>query len=150
MRPLITTLLALAVSAAIARPSPAEAGVDVQVNIGLPVAPPLVVVQPGVSVVEDWHEEVYFVAPYYWVRRGDVWYRARSPNAAFVVAPRRVVPVTLVEIPPGKYVKYKKVKHHNHGPKHKRRDRGGDRHHDHRDHDHGDRGHGRGNGKHGH
>jgi hypothetical protein len=143
MKPLITMLVALAVSLAIAAPTSASAGVDVQVHIGLPVAPPLVVVQPGVSVVEDWDEEVFFVSPYYWVRRGDLWYRARSPRASFRAVPVRAVPVTLVRMPPGQYVKYKKAKHDQgshargddrgrkggHGDKKHRGDRGGhDRH----------------------
>ena len=78
---LVTLVLALAVSTLAVLPKHAEAAVDVQVNIGLPVAPPLVVVQPGVQVVEDWDEEVFFVRGFYWVRRGDLWYRARSPRA---------------------------------------------------------------------
>jgi hypothetical protein len=147
MKLLITLLLAFAVAAITAAPAPADAGVDVQVHIGLPVAPPLVVVQPGVSVVEDWDEEVFFVSPYYWVRRGDVWYRARSPRATFRVAPLRVVPATLVRMPPGQYVKYKKVKHdsghdrRDRGDDHGRRKGNGHKHRDgHGDHDHGHRG----------
>jgi hypothetical protein len=142
MRPLITILLALVVSAVSAVPAPAEAGVDVHVNIGLPVAPPLVVVQPGISVVEDWDEEVFFVSPYYWVRRGDLWYRARSPRATFRVAPVRVVPVALVRMPPGQYVKYK-AKHHSHGHDHGRGHHGGGERHGHGRHGHDGHGHGK-------
>ena len=145
MKQLITALVALATSAIVAVPAPAEAGVDIEVQIGLPVAPPLVVAQPGVSVVEDWDEEVFFVAPYYWVRRGDVWYRARSPRAAFRVAPVRAVPVTLVRLPPGQYVKFKKDKHHHRddrrGGDRRGKDRGG-KHHGGKDH--GGKGHGGG------
>jgi hypothetical protein len=141
MRPLITILLALVVSAVSAVPAPANAGVDVHVNIGLPVAPPLVVVQPGISVVEDWDEEVFFVSPYYWVRRGDFWYRARSPRATFRVAPTRVVPVALVRMPPGQYVKYKSPKHH-HGHDHGHGHHGGERH-GHGGHGHDGHGHGK-------
>lgn len=129
---LLAGLAIAAAAAAGAAPSRAEAAVNVNVQVGLPVAPPMVVVQPGVQVVEDWDEEVYFTSGFYWVRRDDGWYRSRRPNARFVYVERRVVPVALVRMPPGQYVRYKKAKHH-------------------RDHDHdGDHGHGRGHGKHGH
>lgn len=150
-RPLVTIPVAVALSLLIA-PAPAGAGVDVQVHIGLPVAPPLVVVQPGVSVVEDWDEEVFFVSPYYWVRRDGRWYRARSPRAAFRVAPVKVVPVELVRMPPGQYVKYKKAKRehrHDHDHRRDRHDRGGHDDHGHGRHDdHGHGGHGHGKKKH--
>jgi hypothetical protein len=152
LRPLVTICVASSVSLLGVAPTPAYAGVDVQVHIGLPVAPPLVVVEPGISVVEDWGEEVFFVSPYYWVRRGDLWYRARSPRAAFRVAPRRAVPVALVRMPPGQYVKYTKAKHahrHDGRPDH---DRGHDhdgRHKHGRGHDR-DGGHDRGHGRDGH
>ena len=56
---------------------------QVQISVQLPTItfsapPPLVVVQPGVQVVEDNDEEVFFVDNYYWVRRGPNWYRARD------------------------------------------------------------------------
>jgi hypothetical protein len=146
MKPLITMLVALAVSLAVAAPTSASAGVDVQVHIGLPVAPPLVVVQPGVSVVENWDEEVFFVSPYYWVRRGDLWYRARSPRAAFRAVPMRAVPVTLVRMPPGQYVKYSKAKHHQGG--HGRGDDRGRKGHGNGKGDRGGHGKGHGNNKH--
>jgi hypothetical protein len=140
-----TAPLAFAVAAlvALALPRRADAGMNVNVNVGLPAAPPLVVVQPGVQVVEDWDEEVFFVSGFYWVRRDGGWYRARSPRAAFVLVQPRVVPGQLVRIPPGQYVKYKKAKH--------------DRRHDGRDghrggpgggHGHHPGGHGKHKGKH--
>jgi hypothetical protein len=99
-------------------------------------------VQPGISVVEDWNEEVFFVSPYYWVRRGDLWYRARSPRATFRVAPVRVVPVALVRMPPGRYVKYK-AKNHSHGHDHGRGHHGGGERHGHGGHGHDGHGHGK-------
>lgn len=123
-------------------PAPAQAGVHVDVHLGLPVAPPLVVVQPGVQVVENFDEEVYFTSGHYWVRREGAWYRARRPRAAFVMVPPRAVPVALIRMPPGQYVRYSKPRH---------------RHDDDRDHDRDDRhgnghghGHGKGHGKHKH
>lgn len=132
---LLASLALAAAAFAAAAPRRADAAVNVDVHVGLPVAPPLVVVQPGVQVVENWDEEVYFTSGWYWVRRDGGWYRARRPNARFVPCEHRVVPVALVRMPPGQYVRYQKHKHE----KHERWDRGDD---------HGGRGHGNGHGKH--
>lgn len=84
-------------------PLAATAQVGVHIDIGLPASPRLVVVQPGVQVVEGFPEEVFFSDGWYWCRRGDGWYRARSPRAPFVWAPTRRVPLALMRIPPGRY-----------------------------------------------
>lgn len=132
---LVVALLAVTLSA----PTPAAAQVDVSVslNLGLPVRPPLVAIQPGVMVVEDFDDEVFVVEGIYWARRGDRWYRAPGPRAAFVVVERQRVPPALVRLPPGQYKKWRK-KHpeaaarlegrghdHDHG---RDRDRGHDDH----------------------
>jgi hypothetical protein len=111
-------MLGLPVTLAVAslfafQPQRADAAVNVDVHIGLPVAPALVVVQPGVQVVENFDEEVYFTSGYYWVRRDDSWYRARTPRSRFVMVHQRVVPVKLVRMPRGQYVRYSKAKHDN-------------------------------------
>jgi hypothetical protein len=103
---LLFALVALSVPAA------ARAQVAVQIQVGLPVAPPLVVVQPGIQVVEDYHEEVFFTGGWYWVRRDGGWYRARTPRAAFVFVEPRRVPVALVRIPPGQYRHWRREDHH--------------------------------------
>ena len=136
----LTASLALAglLAAALALPSRSDAAVNVDIHVGLPVAPPMVVVQPGVQVVEDWDEEIYFSSGWYWVRREDAWYRARRPNARFAYVQPRAVPAAIVRLPPGQYVRYKKAKHHRqhddgghgeghgrgrgHGKKHKHHD----------------------------
>ena len=99
MRILIGTLLASLLVAV-----PARAQFQLQITMGLPVVlPPMVVVQPGVQVVSELDEEVYFVGGWYWVRRGPHWYRTHDHRGQWVwVAPARV-PVTLVRIPPGQY-----------------------------------------------
>ncbi|WLT32036.1 hypothetical protein [Geothrix sp. PMB-07] len=89
-------LLALAIA-------PAQAQVHVQIELGLPVAPPLVVIQPGVQVVEGFDDEVFFHGGWYWCRRHDGWYRARSPRARFGWVEERRVPRLLVEVPRGHY-----------------------------------------------
>ena len=83
---------------------PVRAQVQLQITMGLPVVlPPMVVVQPGVRVVSELDEEVYFVDGWYWVRRGPHWYRTHDHRGQWVwVAPARV-PVALVRIPPGQY-----------------------------------------------
>jgi len=99
MRILSGCLLALCLFSA-----PAGAQVQVQITMGLPVVlPPMVVVQPGVQVVTELDEEVYFVNGWYWVRRGPHWYRTHDHRGRWVwVAPARV-PVALARIPPGRY-----------------------------------------------
>jgi hypothetical protein len=99
MRILSGTLLALCLVA-----QSALAQAQVQITMGLPVVlPPMVVVQPGVQVVTELDEEVYFVGGWYWVRRGPHWYRTHDHRGVWVwVAPARV-PAALVRIPPGHY-----------------------------------------------
>src|SRR5512139_2013830 len=78
MHPIRTLALALAVGFA----TPAAAAAHVSIQLSLPaVLPPLVVVQPGVQVVQDFDQEIFFVDGYYWVCRDDSWYRARDPRA---------------------------------------------------------------------
>jgi hypothetical protein len=128
--PLATVLLAAAALA----PAPAHAGVNVGIHIDLPAAPPLVVVQPGVRVVEDCDDEVYFTSGYYWVRREGDWYRARRPRARFVRVEPRVVPVAIGRMPPGQYVRYRREEHghgkheHGHGERHGHGKHGGKHH----------------------
>ncbi len=100
MRKLTLTLALVALVA----PAAALAQAHVSIQVGLPVSlPPLVVVEPGVRVVQDLGEEVFFVDGFYWARRGDCWYRARDHRARFTYAEPRWVPATLFRIPPGQY-----------------------------------------------
>ena len=100
---------------------------QVQISVQLPtvtfgVPPPLVVVQPGIQVVPDYDEEVFFVDNYYWVRRGPQWYRARDHRGGWVVVEAPRVPRPLVALRPGHYRHYRhadgpgpgrvKMKHH--------------------------------------
>ncbi len=97
---------------------------QVQINFPLPtitftVPPPLVVIEPGVQVVEDSDEEVFFVSNYYWVRRGQRWYRAKDHRGGWVVVDGPRVPQALVRAPEGRYRRYKRED--------RREDREGDR-----------------------
>ena len=104
-------VLAPLVAALLLAPS-AEA--QVTVTFSLPTVrfeapPPLVVVSPGIQVVEDYDEEVYYVNNYYWVRRDDHWFRTRDYRGNWVVV-NRGVPTRLVRVEPGRYRHYKQVK----------------------------------------
>ena len=90
-------------------PAAVRAQVDVNIRLGLPAAPPLVVVQPGVQVVENYQEEVFFTNGWYWVRRDDRWWRARTPRATFVYVEPRRVPVAIYRLPPGHYKHWRKA-----------------------------------------
>ena len=89
---------------------------QVQVRVTVPtvrfeVAPPMVEVQPGVMVVHDYDEEVFFVDGRYWMRGNDGrWYSANDYRGGWAVAEPRVVPAPIVRIPPGRY------KHHKEKP----------------------------------
>lgn len=100
------TLLVLA--SCVALPAFAQVQINVQLpTITFTAPPPLVVVEPGVQVVEDNDEEVFFVDSYYWVRRGPTWYRTRDHHGGWVVVDGPRVPPTLVRLPPGQYRRYK-------------------------------------------
>jgi hypothetical protein len=86
---------------------------QVHVQVSLPtvrfeVTPPLVEIQPGVMVVHDYGDEVFFTGGWYWVRWTDGrWYRARDHRGGWVVAAPAVVPPVLVGVPAGRYKHHK-------------------------------------------
>jgi hypothetical protein len=90
-------------------PGLAQAQVAVDVRIRFAAPPPLVVVSPGVQVVPDYEEEVFFVNGWYWTRRDAAWYRTRDHRGGWVVVAPRVVPASLVRLPPGQYKHWRKA-----------------------------------------
>lgn len=155
-----TSLVALAIALL---PCLAEAQASVQLRLDLPVIlPPTVVISPGVRVVPDVEEEVFFVDSFYWVRHDGGWYRARSHRGGWAYVAPHAVPGRLVQVPPGRYRKWHPAQRPARGyarpaPSPWQTARGApaphrdrvyrDRHRD-RDRDHdGDRGHDRGHGK---
>jgi hypothetical protein len=121
-------LLALAVAALIGLPALAQAQASVDIRIALPVVlPGLVVVSPGVQVVPEVDEEVFFTDGYYWVRRDHAWYRSRVHTGGWVLVPVRAVPARLVKVPPGHYKRWKPAKH-DRGPEHHDREHNGGGH----------------------
>jgi hypothetical protein len=99
--------IALALASTLALPALVRAqSVDIQVNLPA-VLPQMVVVQPGVQVVPEVQEEVFFHDGWYWVRRDNRWYRSRDHRRGWVVIPERRVPPRLVAIPAGHYRNWK-------------------------------------------
>jgi hypothetical protein len=95
----------------------ASVGVQVAVpTVQFEVEPPLVVVAPGVMVVEDYGTEVYFVNGYYWTMSGGAWYRTRNYRGGWVSVPRRVVPYRIARVPPGRYRHFRGGHRYNRGP----------------------------------
>ncbi|HVP68302.1 MAG TPA: hypothetical protein VMT17_13695 [Anaeromyxobacteraceae bacterium] len=101
VRTLLWTAIALSLGAA-----PALAD-DTPLRLALPSSPTLAAVRPGVQVVESLDEEVFFASGWWWVRRGAAWYRSPSPRLAFVRVETARVPLTVVSLPPGRYVRFR-------------------------------------------
>ena len=95
--------LTLILSALLIVPASSRAQ-SIDIHVDLPaVLPRLVVVHPGVEVVPEAREEVFFHDGYYWVRRDHAWYRSRDHRGGWALVPSRRVPRSLSGIPPGKY-----------------------------------------------
>jgi hypothetical protein len=79
-------------------------GVQLHLRMGLPsVLPPLVEIQPGVRVVQDFDQEVFFTNGYYWSQRDGNWYRTRDHRGTWnYVRPERA-PVALTRLERGHY-----------------------------------------------
>lgn len=86
----------------------AQIHVDIQLpQIRFEVAPAVVVVSPGVQIVPDYDEEVFFVDGFYWCRRDGHWFRTRDHHGGWAIVENHVVPASIVKVPPGHYRKYK-------------------------------------------
>jgi hypothetical protein len=84
----------------------AQVQTHVSIGIGFPEPPPLVVVSPGIQVVPEYEEEVFFVNSWYWVRRDGSWYRTRDWHGGWAPVRRGWVPANLMRVPPGRYRHY--------------------------------------------
>jgi hypothetical protein len=87
----------------------AQVSFSASVNIPVPTIrfeapPPMVVVQPGVQVVENSNDEVFVNQGYYWTRRDNRWFRCRDDHQwRWQQVEDRHVPRGLARIPPGQY-----------------------------------------------
>lgn len=120
--------IALCLAALLGLPAVASAQVDIRINLPV-VLPPLVVVSPGVQVVPEAEDEVFFTNGWYWVRRDGDWYRSRTHRSGWVVVPVRSVPPRLVSLPPGKYKHWKAEKEAAKAERKHRKDHDDDRGH---------------------
>ena len=92
----------------------ASAQVNVQIElprISFSTQPVLVDIAPGVQVVPDSDDEVYFVDNYYWHHRGPNWYRTREHTGGWLLVEPRLVPRTIVTYEPGRYRRWHDEKH---------------------------------------
>lgn len=89
---------------ALATPAASLAQVQLRVRMGFPaILPPLVQVEPGVRVVQDFDEEVFFIGGYYWVQRDGNWYRAHDHRGTWRYVRPGGLPAALVRQEPGHY-----------------------------------------------
>lgn len=79
-------------------------------QIRFEVTPPLVVVSPGIQVVEDYDDEVFFTSGFYWVRRDGHWFKAKGHDGGWVLVGPKLVPAGLVRLTPGRYRHWKPAK----------------------------------------
>lgn len=70
--------------------------------------PQLVEVSPGIWVVEDNPEPVFYDDGYYWRYNSGIWYRSHYHNSGWVHMGHHQVPRTVIQINrPGQYVHYR-------------------------------------------
>jgi len=101
-RALVLSIAAAGYAIAAPRGSAQEVRVELP-QIRFEEPPPLVVVEPGIQVVPDQPEEVFYVDGWYWTRRGDRWFRTHDYRGQWVVAEPRIIPERLHRIPEGHY-----------------------------------------------
>ena len=114
------------------------AGVDVNIGVlfGVPApvvqeAPPpmfvesphLVIVSPGLYVIPDSPEEIFFVSGFYWTMRDGAWYRCLKNHRHWARVEREHVPMMLTKMPPGQYKRW--------NPEHDAEEHGHHEHHGH-------------------
>ena len=111
---------------------------QLQISLSFPEPPQLVVVSPGVQVVPNLDEEVFFNGGFYWHRRAGHWYRARDHRGSWALVEPRLVPGELVRVPPGQYRRFKVEEHPARAVKHVLKAEEKAEHGKHGKHGHGD------------
>jgi hypothetical protein len=119
------------------------AGVDVHVNVNFgppeidfPAPPPVVLVTPGIYVVPDYPEEVFFISGAYWVTHEGRWFRCVGPHKKWIMVQESRIPHGLLKLPRGMYKNWHPEKHgsdgdHNNGDHNDNGDHGQGRHRGH-------------------
>lgn len=77
----------------------------------------LVEVSPGVEVIADWDEPIFFVDGFYWVSRGGFWYRSGWYRGGWERAESVPAGVSGIVHPEG-YAHYRPAGWVGHGPMH--------------------------------
>lgn len=120
MKP-IRVLAGCAFAAFIALPALAATDVHVSINLGNAPPPPVVVVQHAPRTVwlpesrvyvvndDDFDDDYFQCGSYWYVLRGDYWYRARTWRGPYGVIEQRYVPHSIMVVPANHW------KHHPHG-----------------------------------
>jgi hypothetical protein len=98
-------------------------GGETTFSLNLPLLlPPLIVVQPGVSVVSDLDHEVFYSDGYYWARQDRGWYRSSDHRRGWARVEEAHVPAAIVRSPPGQYRRYRGEEGRRNEPGHERRE----------------------------
>lgn len=120
MKP-IRVLAGCAFATFIALPALAATDVHVSINLGNAPPPPVVVVQHAPRTVwlpesrvyvvndDDFDDDYFQCGSYWYVLRGDYWYRARTWRGPYGVIEQRYVPHSIMVVPANHW------KHHPHG-----------------------------------
>lgn len=90
--------------------SPRDACAQVQVTVGVPlptfefeIGAPLVYAAPGVWVLPQSDEEVFYTGGWYWAHHGDRWFRSHGRHRGWVVMDNGYVPMPLMRMERGHY-----------------------------------------------
>jgi len=99
----------IALSGALAFGSPLlYSGCAAEVGFHASTPARLVTISPGVSVIYDYDEPVFYASGSYWWWNGSVWYRSRYANYGWVYVDSGSVPVVVRRIDrPGMYAHYR-------------------------------------------
>jgi hypothetical protein len=109
MRWIGTTVIATALAAAcLASAGPAAAGMNVNIGIEVPLpvivvsAPPAVVVIPGTPVyyAPGLQADIFFYQGFWWTPNRGAWFRAQSYDGPWAAVPGRRVPPAFGHLPP--------------------------------------------------
>jgi hypothetical protein len=93
----------------------AAAQAQVAIRFGWTAPPPLVEVSPGVQVVEDGGNEIFFTNGRYWTERDGRWYWSRDYHERWVYSEGGRVPLFLRNHRRGEYLHWRRAEHLHNG-----------------------------------